>query len=309
MDIKETCIIIVNYKNVTDTLECLISLLKLEEQNFCVIVVDNNSNNDSWEKLTTFKLSNENGFLDRLSLIKSEKNLGFAGGNNLAIRKIYRDNHCKWIWMLNNDTIVDKKALSQLLKVGNNSNGKLILGSKQVDFYNRKTITVLGGGIINRFTGLGKSVTANYSGQLDYIHGASMFFSTNLIKDIGFIPEQYFLYYEEVDFCFSAKKVGYKCSYVPESIIYHKEGGSTGSSTNPFLKSEFTDKYMIINRMRFSIKYLPCPLCVFAGIIYSLIIRIFRGQGMRSIRIFLALIHMIAKEYKSIKKYEHHKTN
>jgi GT2 family glycosyltransferase len=110
--------------------------------------------------------------------------------------------------LLNNDTIVDKKFLKELIEAGESD----------------KEIGILGpiGGKINWLYTKGIHVTKNN----DYISGVCMLVKRSVIEKIGLMPEEYFLYFEDVDWCLRARKAGYKCVLVPEAKIWHKVSSS-----------------------------------------------------------------------------------
>src|SRR5690242_9955962 len=110
---KDVAIIILNWNNYEDTYECLKSLENLIYSNFDVYLVDNNSDDNSFTKLIN---DQDNGkFTVHINFIKSTANIGFAGGNNLGINQAYNEKY-KYFWLLNNDTIVDKYSLGELVE-------------------------------------------------------------------------------------------------------------------------------------------------------------------------------------------------
>ncbi|MDO4728332.1 MAG: glycosyltransferase family 2 protein [Bacteroidota bacterium] len=245
---NQTYVILINFFGINDTRHCLESLLKLPE-NPNIIIVDNSVNDTQWNALCQMavQLNEPYVLLDakdiscatdkhRIALIRSEKNGGFAYGNNLGIRFAIKQEDCKYIWILNNDTEVDKKALSALLKM---HQPKLILGSKLVYFHQKNLIQAVGGKFNSTFyicthIGANKPFATPKSefGNIDYPVGASIFVDRNFIKEVGLMCEDYFLYFEELDWIYRAKKKGYRLDWVEQSIVYHKEGASIGSSYN-----------------------------------------------------------------------------
>ncbi|MDF2564626.1 MAG: hypothetical protein K0Q53_1021 [Massilibacillus sp.] len=235
-------IILVNWNGYNDTKECLKSLNSLSFNNFRVFVVDNCSTDNSFENLKTL-LANKN-YLYKIDLIKTEKNLGFAGGNNIAIKKAYSLG-IKYIWLLNNDTVVDQRALSALVERMESNADVGIAGSK-IYYYGSDTLWFAGGKFDIR---TGKTahigykekdnVIYNVEKEVDYITGCSLIFRTNLINKIGYINENYFLYYEETDFNIRAHKHGWKILYVPKSVVYHKVSMASGGENNISPKTEY----------------------------------------------------------------------
>ncbi len=176
--------------------------------------------------------------------IQSGDNLGFAGGNNVGIRYALMKGDFKYIWILNNDTVVDKEALSRMVNIFESHGNKIgIVGSKLIKYYNPSKIQVLCGTkkLTWRTGNYGKYICPNCE-HIDtmekpfeiegYVVGASMLINVELIKDIGLFDEAYFMWAEEADFCFRALKNGWKLYCCPSSIVYHKEGGASEEGYN-----------------------------------------------------------------------------
>ncbi len=227
MDFPKVAIIVLNWNNWQDTFQCLKSLENLNYPNFEVIVVDNGSNEKF--QITDYRL--------QIVQIFNKENLGFAGGNNVGIKQGLKGN-ADYILLLNNDTVVDKNFLKELIKVGENkkkAKGKRqkakigILGPK-IYFFDEPKKIWFAGGKINKI--LTKGTMRGYSEfdkeqynkikEVDYITGCCLLIKQEVIKKIGLLKEDYFLYYEDTDWCLKAKKAGYKCLYVPLAKIWHK---------------------------------------------------------------------------------------
>jgi GT2 family glycosyltransferase len=128
--------------------------------------------------------------------------------------------------------------------------------------------------------------------RLDDIIGAAFFLNKEVILNLGFLPEEYFLYMEETDYCFNARKCGFKLGIAIDSIVYHKEGASIGaSSKNNETKSEFADLLSIKNRIKFHRKYLGGGLGMYLGIVATIINRIKRRQWKRAVKVVKLLNH------------------
>jgi GT2 family glycosyltransferase len=186
-------IIILHYKNWNDTNECLKSLEDLDYDSFEKIVVDND-----------------------------KENRGFAGGNNIGIKQAL-EGDAKYILLLNNDTVVDKNFLKKLIKVGESDEKIGILGPT---IYEYKTNKIhFAGGKINRLYTKGKHITViseQRTMNSDYITGCCLLIKRKVIEKIGLMPEDYFLYFEDADWCLKARKAGFKCVAVSTAKIWHK---------------------------------------------------------------------------------------
>ena len=233
---KDVAIIILNWNAYDDTFECLKSLEHLTYPYFHVFLVDNASQDNSFDKLRQdYK---DGKFNVPITFIQTGKNLGFAGGNNVAIREAYNQGY-QYFWMLNNDTVVDPNALTPLVEVLEKEEKVGIVGSK-IYYYGTNKIW-FAGGRINTWTGVAWHIGMNKDdiGQfenikddVDYITGCSLFFRREIIEQIGYMEEDYFLYYEETDLNIRASKMGWKIKIVPRSIVFHKVSLSSGGTEN-----------------------------------------------------------------------------
>lgn len=217
-------IITINYNESDVTMEMLESLNNLTYKNVEVIVVDNASPNDNPESIK------EN--FPQITLIKSEENLGFAGGNNLGV-KAAKGNYLLFI---NNDTIVPKEFIEPLVETL--SNDRLIgMVSPKIKFHwDPSLIQYAGYTPMNHWTIRNNSIGYRQKdeggfdvpGETESIHGAAMMVPRHVIDKVGLMTEIYFLYYEEHDWAQAIKRAGYKIYYQPKSYILHKESLSTG---------------------------------------------------------------------------------
>ncbi|MCX6239391.1 MAG: glycosyltransferase family 2 protein [Bacteroidia bacterium] len=222
-------IITVNYDHPDVTCALLESLRHITYPNIEVIVIDNASPND--DPSVILKLYPE------IIFIQSSVNLGFAGGNNLGIRKAKG----KYLLFINNDTEVEPGFLEPLV-AKLESNKKIGAVSPKIKFFNQSdTIQFSGQAPINPYTirshGYGHGAKDN--GQFDhdtltwFVHGAAMMIPMDVIKKVGLMAETYFLYYEELDWGARIRAAGYELWYVHNSTVMHKESISTGKLT-PF---------------------------------------------------------------------------
>ena len=205
-----------------------------------------------------------------LVLIQTGDNLGFAGGNNVGLRYIMKQKDCKYIWVLNNDTVVEKNSLLNLVRYSSGKPFKNLCGSKLIFYHDPKYVQALGGASYNKWTGnatsLGKLYkedkpvdTQKIENKLSYIMGASWLIPISFLSEIGLMEESYFLYYEEIDWCMRGSK-NYKLCYANDSIVYHKEGKSIGSSSDKTKTSLFSDFYLFRNKLIFTRKFYPKAL-------------------------------------------------
>ena len=184
-----------------------------------------------------------------VQLIISEKNLGFAGGNNIALKEAKGD----YVLLLNNDTEVKPDFLDSLVELMESDKKIGIVSSKILFFYEDNTIQYAGASPINLITSRGSHYgykeidngQFNKAVETSYPHGACMMIRKSVLEELGLLYEGYFLYYEELDFAERVKQAGYKIYFQPNSSILHKESISTGKN------SPLKTYYMNRNRLLF----------------------------------------------------------
>jgi GT2 family glycosyltransferase len=243
-------LITVNYNQPEVTYELLASLENLTYPNFEIWIVDNGSKKEASVNYTK-------GYSYPVHYIKSEKNLGFAGGNNLALNKATGD----YLFLLNNDTEVTPNLLENLLEPFLDDPEIGVVCPKIKFYHQPNTIQYAGFAPMNYYTGrtfaYGSHQTDN--GQFDTsqvtygAHGAAMMLSRAVLDAVGVFDESYFLYYEEWDWSSRIMRAGFKIYYQAEATIYHKESISTGKG------SPLKTYYLNRNRTLFIIKNSPLP--------------------------------------------------
>lgn len=219
-------IITVNFNGREITGELIKSLLKITYPTIEIIVVDNGSS----EEIDSLKDK-----FPEIILIKSSANLGFAGGNNLGIAR----SAGKYLMFLNNDTEVTQGFLEPMVALFENNPDVGMASPKIKYFYSPEmnTIQFAGSGDINQFTIRGKTYGEHErdTGQFNHIsethlaHGAAMMIPMEVVRQVGLMPDIYFLYYEEHDWCQKIKRNGYKVYFVGLSTVFHKESITVGS--------------------------------------------------------------------------------
>lgn len=260
---KKVAVIIVNWNGKDDTHVCLSSLKKIRRRgiSLSVIVVDNGSTNDSV------------AFIRKAhpwaTLLETGQNLGFTGGNNIGIRHALSSG-ADFIWLLNNDTIVERDVLSILgpftdPKVG--IAGSKIYFAPGYEFHHdryqeseRGKVLWYAGGLIDwaNMYASHRGVDEVDHGQYDkieetaFITGCSLMVRQDVFGEIGLLDDKFYLYLEDLDFCLRAKQAGYKLLYIPRSIIWHVNAGSSGGAGNPL-----HEYYLTRNRLLVGLRYAP----------------------------------------------------
>jgi len=251
-----------------------------------------------------------------LILIQTGDNLGFAGGNNVGLRYAISKDDCVYVWLLNNDTVIKEDALTSLIDKATADQSIGIIGSKLLYYYDPTRIQTLGGANGINWRKLGEYVCGGCldDGQyltdqeLDgYVCGASMFINKKVIDDIGLFDTNFFMWAEETDFCLRAKKKEWKMWFCSNSVVWHKEGGSSGVSQEKirlWRKSKrvslqrfvISGYYDIRNKIYFSRKHFSISLFFILVYVFfqccKKIVGIILFDNNKFIRIYLLLIGM-----------------
>ena len=221
----EVSIITINYNGLEDTC-ALIETIPFNE-NMEVIVVDNASKNQEADIIAKR--------YPIVKVIQSEKNLGFAGGNNLGIQAAQG----KYLFLINNDTIFKEFNIQALIHRMESSPNIGIVCPKIRFAWDNNPIQFAGYSKLSTITVRNYAIGFNEEdqGQYDiahstpYAHGAAMFIRRDAIKKVGLMPDCFFLYYEELDWSMMFTRTGYQIWYEPACTIYHKESQSTGQDS------------------------------------------------------------------------------
>ena len=239
---KLLSIITINYNGLKDTCE-LIDTLPLNDETIEVIVVDNASTQDEATEIGKC--------YPQVKVIKSDKNLGFAGGNNLGIQAA----HGKYLFFINNDAILPQPSALSLLITRLESSDQIGMVCPKIRFtWGKQPIQYAGYTPLSKITLRNKSIGFGEqdNGQYDtphptpYAHGAAMMVKREIIEKVGMMPECYFLYYEELDWSMMIRRAGYEIWYEPACTIFHKESQTTGQMSP--LKTYFITR----NRLLFA---------------------------------------------------------
>lgn len=223
----ELSIILLNYNGYKDTLECIKSIRKNEKKiKYKIIVVDNNSNDNSIEILSKVK---------NITLIKRTVNDGFSAGNNVGIKYALDKFKSNYILLLNNDTIITQNSLSKMIYSLENDNKAGIATCKLMKAKNKDLIDCYGGKldwnkVIGNFNYVKKENNFYYS---EISSGACMLIKREVFEKVGYLSEDYFMYFEDLDYSVRVIESNYKIQVIPDSIIYHK-GGATAGEASPF---------------------------------------------------------------------------
>jgi GT2 family glycosyltransferase len=243
-------IITINWNTIDVTSDFLRSVKENNTySNIELIVVDNASREDPSETLLSI--------YPTAKIIRNEQNLGFSGGNNTGIKSAKGD----YFFIINNDTEFTPGLIEGLLEVFVNHPMAGIVSPKFHHYFEKGTIEYAGYNSVNIFTGrnsvigYGEKDTGQYNNlkETSYAHGGAMMVSGKIISDVGLMPEEFFLYYEELDWSVQIKRKGYKIYYQPKSLVYHKQSMTTGKM------SPLKTYYLTRNRILFMRRNVPVP--------------------------------------------------
>jgi len=301
-------IIVLNYYNIKDTKECLESLEKinkegLEISTYVVNATDKDSKKDSTdgEKLTKL--------FPKINILESD-NLGFSGAHNLGTKKALEDGADEIIW-LNNDTTVHKDFAKELHQaIQDKSIGVVspkIYFSKGREFHHdqyqenqRGKVIWYAGGIIDweNVYAFHKGVDEVDRGQFnqveetDFCTGCCFITRRDVFKKVGLFEEKTFLYFEDTDWSVRVKKAGYKNIYYPQSIIWHKNAGSTKGSG-----SDLHVYYQTRNRIHFGLKH--APLRTKLALIKESLTKLLSGSKIEKRAVFHAFTNQFGNRHAS----------
>lgn len=224
--------IILSWNGRALTIDCIRSVLQSDYANLKIIVVDNFSDDGSAQAIReSFSSHIESG---KMVLIVNDKNYGFAGGNNIGL-KYARENKADFAFLLNNDTVVDRNLFSAMIAFASAQPEPAILGPKIYYFNPADQIWFAGGEIklykgVSRHIGIRQSDTDRFNQpyECDYITGCAMMIPGQVLENTGYLDVSYPLYSEDADYCFRARKAGYKCFFVPQGKVWHKISAGSG---------------------------------------------------------------------------------
>ena len=261
-------IVILNYKNWMDVQECLESIFRSGYEQFTVIVIDNDSKNNSLEhlmrwadertsthkpleyayyKTEAFKTEIIESGHPKLLFVQNNINAGFAAGLNPVLSCLQQEN--AYIWLLNPDMVLEGSTLEELIAFGEANVQRSIIGAVIKYYREPEKIHLYAGGSINFNTATVKMATRKEDClQLDYVSGGSLFTHAANFHELGLLPEDYFLYWEETDWCYAAKKKGYSLLLCEKAVCYDKVSTTIG-------KSYLADYYYTRNGLKFLQKY------------------------------------------------------
>lgn len=223
--------IVVNWNRCDDTLECLASLEKSSYANLKTLVVDNGSTDGSPQRIRAE--------FPKIELLALPENTGFAGGNNAAFRHL-KDAGADYFFLLNNDATVDADAVGMLVAAAESAPDIGVVGAKILRADNPLFIESAGVSVNLRTgrvrqIGCGEKDAGQYAELCgrEAVNGAAMLIRAPIINEVGGFDEDFFCYFEEIDFCLRASERNYRALYCPDAAAYHKGASSGGGRRSP----------------------------------------------------------------------------
>jgi GT2 family glycosyltransferase len=246
-------VIVLNWNGYEDSRACLASLLNISEPKSTIYFVDNASEDESVSKL-------KSEFGDRIVYLQNDRNLLYAGGNNVGIRRALADG-CSSILLLNNDTLVDPLLMHELQKAADDL-GDAVYCPK-ILYANDPSRLWYAGGILklSRARSAHRGIRELDQGQYDtreetaWATGCALFATRRVFETVGFLDEDFALYSEDLDYCLRARAAGFKIFYVPRAKLWHKVSASVGGNLS---RNKLKRKWNSLRRLLK--KHIPNPL-------------------------------------------------
>ena len=314
-------VIVVTYNSRDVILDCLESLVASENADLRILVVDNASQDDTvstireWASMERPWNGSGKPFtplphgpiplyesrdriggvpIGTIAVLSSATNRGFAGGVNLGIETLGHIDDVRYLWVLNPDCMVENRTAMTLWTRAETAGRFGIIGGRI--YYNSPPEAIQSdGGRVNPWTGkcvpfnrtrIGRDVPAPKEADLDYVSGAHMLVSREFVAQVGLMSENYFLYFEEVDWCL--RRGDFPLLFCKDAAVHHYGGVSIGSPTMLQGPSPLSAYFMARSRLRFMWRFYPAaiPLSLLYTALKAVttIARGGRGAGFASLR-------------------------
>ena len=286
-------VVIVTYNSANEIAACLSSLFGSSHRNFFVVVCDNSSTDNTVETVRQWACEStdylgghgefteqrnppsarQNGTLRSLTLIHTGSNLGYAGAVNIGLRALDADSRVNYFWILNPDSLVREDTMNSYARHLTQEPLVGLLGGRTL-YAEEPNAIQSDGGRVGKWTGichninlfrLPEDVDRPSASDIEFVCGANIVASRTFYERVGPMREDYFLFYEEVDWAFRRGEL--PIDYCADAIIYHHGGASTESGTENRLPSAFTNYFNYRSRLRFMWRFRPTA--VFTTYAYS----------------------------------------
>lgn len=275
-------IVLLNWNGLSDTVKCLDSLKKIQYANYRVVVVDNASKDNEAARLVQ-----EYG--NFIHVIRNSENYGFSGGSNTGIRYALDVCAANYVLLLNNDTVVAPDFIDRMVDAMETDANIGIAGAKTY-YYDSNRIQ-FAWGKMNLWVGQPLYIPKYVAGKIkeapvdkgqyndvteaDWISGCCMLIRDKVVKDIGFLNDSYFAYFEDIEYCSRARKRGYSVVYIPGARIWHKSRGSASRTGSYAIYLNTRNRFWFMKENASRIQYMSFIIYFF--VLYMWLAIIYHG--------------------------------
>jgi GT2 family glycosyltransferase len=243
---NKVAVILLNLNQEHHTRACINSLLEVSFPHLDIVLIDNGSLDGSGERLARD--------FPTIRFVRNARNVGFAEGNNIGIR-LALENGADYVMLLNNDTIVHRDFIQPLLELAE-ADERIGVQSGKVYFHSDPKKFWYAGGLFNIEKALAKhrGMFEHDAGQFDraeesdFSTGCLMFFSRRALHEVGLLDPSYFIYFEDVDWCLRARRIGWRVMFNPGCVIWHKVSATTTIDSPFYLYLTMRNKILMIRR-------------------------------------------------------------
>lgn len=308
--------ITLNWNGDIDTVACVQSLLRSSRKLRQIVVCDNASRKESWDRLlriSDFLPSDEFAFFSSLDeafacpvrpfvvLIQTGANLGYAGGMNVGMRYALADSDMTHCWVLNNDTEVHHDALEHLLERIRVLPNVGICGATLLLHHERETVQALGGASYQAWRarsaalGIGLPVSqipadpTYIEARMAYVNGAAMLVRRDYMERVGLMDTSYFLYSEEHDWAYRGQQAGFTLGWAPNAWVFHKHGATIGTASSG--GSPLSLFYLFRSKLLFTARHQWwCAPTALLSLLWDATKFALKGQGQKAHAAFKGLV-------------------
>lgn len=268
-------VVVINYNGWQLTDACLTSLRDVQYPDLRVVVVDNGSTDDSLVQLRER--------WSALELVEIPHNVGFTAANNVGARWALQSD-AEYLWFLNNDTVVERGALAELVAT---LEADVRIGAAASVLYHMRDpgeVQAWGGGTVRLWGGLASMhLKPVPEARLDFLGGTSCLVRRTALEQVGLLDERFFMYWEDADFCFRLRAAGWRLAVAADSRVWHVGSASMGDNNTRTHKSEAFELHFTKSAVHFFRKHAPVPLIpLLVGPGFYLVKRVLRGQWARA---------------------------
>ncbi|MCL4405397.1 MAG: glycosyltransferase family 2 protein [Patescibacteria group bacterium] len=257
---KHITIITINWNSYAAVKICLLSLRSVSSEDVSVVVVDNGSVDGSGERLRRE--------FPETDFIFNGRNLGFAAGVNVGIRKALKEG-AEYVFLVNNDAEIEANTLGKLMDAINADKRNGIAGPRIFYAHNRQKVWQ-GGGYFRKakmgVVSFDKNKVLDNGGRsrkVDFLSGCAMLIKKEVFEKIGLFDERFFFYAEDLDFCFNAEKAGFNVIYVPGASVFHDIKDIEETRTSPYVLYHLAKSYFLFIKKNFSFGWLIYGVLLF----------------------------------------------